>query len=331
MLRRIAILSGLIAIGVTVSAFAAAPAMAKDWPAKPLTLVVPFAAGGSTDVLGRIMAARMSEILGEPIVVENVGGAGGTIGAHRVANAAPDGYQVVLGNTGNFAQSQSLFKKPSYNSLTDFAPVVLLAEQPIVLIARKDLPANDLREFIAYSKEHRANMRFGSAGVGSTIHLACALLNTSIGIDVVHVPYRGGGQAMTDLIAGRLDYQCPIVSAAISPIGSRQVKAIAILSRRRSTVLPDLATADEQGLKNFEAHAWNALFLPKGTPPAIVKKLHDAAVAALDTPSVQERLKKIGIEVVEPERRSSAYLQDFLASEIKKWAAPIKATGLTLD
>lgn len=330
-MRRPAILSEMIAIGLALSTFAAAPVAAQDWPSRPLTMVVPFAAGGSTDVLGRVFAGRMSELLGQQVIVENITGAGGMIGGQRVAKAMPDGYQFVLGNTGNFAQSQSLHKKPSYNSLKDFSPVALLAEQPIVLIVRKDLPANNLHEFITYAKANQAKMQFGSAGAGSTIHLACVLLNAAIGIDAAHVPYRGGTQAMQDLIAGRVDYQCPIASAAISHIESNQVKAIAILSSRRSPILPDLATADEQGLKNFEVFVWNAFFLPKNTPPAIVKKMHDAVVVAMDTPAVQERLKALAIDLVEPERRSQDYLGKFLASEIDRWGAPIKATGLKLD
>ncbi len=268
-MRRPALLSDLSAIGLAVSAFAFTPAAAQDWPTRQLTMVVPFAAGGSTDMLGRIFARRMSELIGQQVIVENVTGAGGMIGAHRIAQAAPDGYQFVLGNTGNFAQSQTLHKKASYNSLTDFVPAVLLTEQPIVLIVRKDFPANNLQEFIAYAKVNQAKMQFGSAGAGSTIHFACVLLNAAIGINVAHVPYRGGTQAMQDLIGGRIDYQCPIASAAISHINGKQVKAIAILSRQRSPILPSVATADEQGLKDFEASVWNAFFLPKGTPPGL--------------------------------------------------------------
>jgi tripartite-type tricarboxylate transporter receptor subunit TctC len=264
-------------------------------------------------------------------VVENVGGAGGMTGTARVAKAAPDGSQLVLGNIGTHAQNQTLYAHPLYNAATDFAPVALIAETPLVLIARKDLPADDLPQFIAYARANQAKMQFGSGGAGSATHIACALLNAAIGITPMHVPYRGGAPAMQDLIAGRIDYMCLDTPLAIAQIEAHAVKAIAILTRGRSPSLPALASAQEQGLADFEASNWCALFLPHGTPAAVVQRLHDAAVATMDTAEVQAKLQRIGAIIVAPGRRSPEYLQKFVAREIERWAAPIKASGVSLD
>jgi tripartite-type tricarboxylate transporter receptor subunit TctC len=201
----------------------------------------------------------------------------------------------------------------------------------MVLIARKDLPVNDLQEFIAHTKTNQAKMQYGSAGAGSAPHLACALLNVAIGVNVTHTPYRGGGPAIQDLIAGRLDYQCTIASTAIPQIEANAVKAIAILTKGRLPILPTLASAHEQGLVNFEAADWFAVFFPKGTAENIVAKLHNAAVATMEIPSVQARLKEIGAIIVAPERRSPEYLANFLLREIERWAAVIRASGVSMD
>jgi tripartite-type tricarboxylate transporter receptor subunit TctC len=303
-----------------------APVAAQDYPNRPMTMVIPFAAAGGVDVVGRIIAARMSEILGRPIVVENVGAAGGMVGSARVSRATPDGYQFVLGSVGTHAQNQTLYKNPSYNSASDFAPVALVAEQPIVLAARKDFPADNLPEFIAYTKTHQDKMQYGSPGTGSSTHLACALFTAAIGVKVTHIPFRTN--ATQDLIAGRTDYQCMSGAAAVPLIEGKMAKMIATLTRARWSRLPDLESAHEQGLTNFEAYIWYALFLPKGTPQPIVQKLHAAAVQAMETPLVQERLDRAGATVPTPDRRSPEYLQTFVESEIAKWAGPIKAAGL---
>ena len=305
------------------------PAAAENWPARPLTMVVPFAAGGGTDVLGRILGRRLSEILGQQVIIENVGGAGGMVGSARVAKAAPDGYQFVLGSRAD-AINQTLYKNPLYNLATDLAPVALIADQPTLLVARNDLPVGNLVEFIAYARANQATMQMASAGAGSTGHLDCMLLNATIGIKVTHVPYRGGGPAMQDLIAGRIDYICTLSATARQQIEGKLIKAVAILSRDRSAMLPGLASAREQGL-DFEASTWFGFFLPKGTPAPIVQKLNEATVAAIDTPSVQEQLKEVGAVAVAPERRSPGYLQKFVLSEIDKNASPIKAAGLAID
>jgi tripartite-type tricarboxylate transporter receptor subunit TctC len=302
-----------------------------EWPTRPVTMVIPFAAGGPTDVLGRVMAERMSQILGQQVVVENVGGAGGMTGSQRVARAAPDGSSFVLGTVGTHAQNQTLYKKPAYDAASDFAPAAFIAEVPLVLITRKDFPANTLQDFIKYAKENQGKMTFGSAGAGSATHLGCVLLNSAMGVDISHVPYRGTGPAMQDLAGGRIDYMCEIVTTALPQIEGGAVKAIATLTKARSPVLPKLATADEQGLKDFEAYTWNAFFLPKGTPEPIIKKLHEASVQAMETPAVKDRLQGLGASLVAPERRSPDYLANFVRSEIEKWAVPIKASGVSME
>jgi tripartite-type tricarboxylate transporter receptor subunit TctC len=322
-----AVIAAILATG----SWAAAQTSSPTWPTAPVTLVVPFAAGGPMDTIGRILASRLAEVLGQPVVVENIGGAGGMSGTARVAKAAPNGYQIVLGNIGTHAQNQTLYRHPLYNAATDFAPVALIAETPLVLVARKDLPTDDLQTFMAYARANQDKMQFGSGGTGSATHIACAMLNGAIGINPTHVPYRGGAPAMQDLIAGRIDYLCIDTPIANPQIESRTVKPIAILTHGRSPSLPTLASADEQGLKNFEASNWCALFLPKGTPPAVVQRLHDAAVAAMEMPTVQAELQRIGTTVVAPDRRSSDYLEKFVAREIERWAAPIKASGVSLD
>jgi tripartite-type tricarboxylate transporter receptor subunit TctC len=227
--------------------------------------------------------------------------------------------------------SQVARKTPLYDSLADFTPVALIAEQPFALIARKDLPADGLREFIAYAKANETKMQYGSAGAGAATHLVCALLDTAIGIKARHVPYDGGAPALRDLVDGRIDYFCPVVTIAIPQIEKKSVKAIAILSKNRAPILPTLASAAEQGLTDFTASTWFAIFLPKGTPEPIVRSLHAAIMATMETPAVQARLKDIGADLVAPERRSPDYLQAFLKNEIVKWAAAIKAANLAVD
>lgn len=322
---------GAIATGLMLNAFPYAPAAAQEWPARPVTMVVPYAAGGAIDVVARILGPHLSDILRQQVIIENVGGAGGMIGADRVAKAAPDGYQFVFGNLGTHAQNQTLYKQPRYNAATDFAPVALVVEQPFVLVARKDFPADNLQGFVAYAKASQAKLQYGSAGAGSGVHLACALLNRAIGVDVTHIAYRGGGPAMQDLIAGRIDYQCLNASAAIPHIESKLVKAIAIMSKSRSQILPSLASAEEQGIKDFDVENWAAFFLPKGAPAAIVRKMNEATVAVMNRPAVQQRLRELGAEVVAPGRRSPEYLRQFVESEIKKWAETIKASGLAIN
>src|SRR6202790_60968 len=274
---------------------------AQPSPTRPLTMINPFAAGGPNDVLARLFAQRMGEILGQSIIIENVGGAGGMNGADRVAKAAPDGYTFLQGTVGTQAQNQTLFKKPAYNATTDFAPVALIVEAPLVLVARKDMPVKDMKEFVAYAKANKEKMQYASAGTGSAIHLGCALMNMVTGLDVVHVPYRGANPAMQDLMSGRVDYLCDILTTAKPQIDSGAVKAIAILTRERSPVLPNVPTAIEQGFA-VEAYTWNAFFLPKGTPEEIVQKLNRATVEAMKTPALRAKLESAGLKFVSDDR-----------------------------
>ena len=305
-------------------------ANAQIFPDRTLTMVIPFAAGGPTDVLGRVMAQRMGEILGQTVIVENIGGAGGMNGGKKVADSKPDGYTMLLGTVGTQAQGQTLYKHPLYNALTDFTPVALIADVPIVLIARKDLPVNNFKDFVTYAKANASKMQFGSAGAGSATHLGCVVLNTAMGTDIVHVPYKGTGPAMQDLIGGRIDYLCEIITTAKPQIDGGRVKALAIMTKERSPVEPNLPTTLEQGL-DVQAYTWNAIYLPKGAPADVVKKLNEAAIAAMTTSAVRDRLESIGAMVVAPDRRSPEYLGKFTADEIKKWEAPIKSSGVSVE
>jgi tripartite-type tricarboxylate transporter receptor subunit TctC len=320
----------LAALAAATFAYAL-PASADDFPSHSMTMVIPFAAGGPTDILGRVVAGRMSEVLGQTVVVENVGGAGGMTGSARVANAAPDGYQFVLGTVGTHAQGQTLYKHPLYNSVTDFTPAILIANVPIVLETRKDLPVNNFKEFVDYAKANQSKLQFASAGAGSATHLGCVLLNYVIGVNVTHVPYRGTGPALQDLEGGRVDYMCDIITTAKPPIDSGVVKGLAILDTKRSPALPNVPTAAEQGTPNLVAYTWNAIFLPKNTPEPIVKKIHDAALAAMHTPAVHDKLTELGAEIVSDQDATPQHLGELVKSEIDKWATPIKASGVTVE
>src|SRR5262249_53178693 len=229
------------------------------------------------------------------------------------------------------AANQTFYKTPLYNAAIDFAPVMLIAQTPLVLLARKDLPANNLKEFIAYAKANQASMQYGSGGPGSPSHFDCGRWNAAIGINVTHVPYRGAAPAMQDLIAGRIDYQCPDTPIAIPQIQSKMVKAIAILTRDRSPGLPGQPSAHEQGLTNFDASNWFASFSPSGPPPTSDNTLTAATLAPLNPPAVKTRMQEIGADLVARERSSPEYLQKFVETEIQKWAGPIKASGVSME
>ena len=321
----------LVAAALAVSLFGSCQAEAQDWPTRPLTLVVPFSPGGGVDASARVQAQRMSELLGQPIVVENIGAAAGMAGGQRVATAAPDGYTFLVGNTGTHAYNQSLYKKPLYNAATDFQPVGLMTESPRILIARKDLPVNGLQEFIAYAKQNQTKMQYGSAGVGSGTHLPCALLNMAMGVDITHIPYRGAGPVMQDLIGGRLDYMCDTIQTGAAQANSNTVKGIAVMSAKRVPIIPDVPTTGEQGLPGVEATVWNAFFLPKGTPEPIVRKLNQAMRDTLEDATIRKRLEAFGLELVPPEQRTPEYLAKFLPEEIARWGKVIKAAGISAD
>jgi tripartite-type tricarboxylate transporter receptor subunit TctC len=318
--------------GILVGAIGLADgAAAQDYPTRAITMVIPFAAGGPTDVLGRLVAPTMGQSLGQQVIIENIGGAGGQTGSKRVADARPDGYTTLIGTVGTHAQAQTLYKRPLYNAQTDFTPVALIAQVPIVLIVRKDLPVKDFKEFVAYTKANQAKMQFGSAGAGSATHLGCVLLNYLIGANVTHIPFRGTGPAMQELTAGRIDYVCEVISTAKPQIDGGNVRGLAIFDTKRSPVLPNLPTAVEQGTDKLIAYTWNAIFLPKNAPAPIVNKLNAAAVAAIKTQSVRDRLTSLGAEVASEDHATPQYLADLVKSEIVKWAGPIKASGVTVD
>ncbi len=293
-------------------------------------MIVPFAAGGPTDLLGRLLAQRMGEILGQTVIVENVTGAGGMTGMKRLADAKPDGYTIGIGTVGTHAQNQWLYEHPAYNSVTDFTPIALIAEVPIVVFARKDLPVSNLKEFTAYARSNQAAMQYGSGGAGAASHLACVVLNSAIGTDITHVPYKGGEPAMQDVIAGRMDFGCDLISTVKPQIDSGSVKALAVLSEARSPAEPGLPTAAEQGV-DAQAYSWNAVFLPKGASDDLVKKLNAAALEAIKTPAFRERLESLGAQVVSEDRATPEYLAGFVKSEIAKWQGPIKTSGVKVQ
>jgi tripartite-type tricarboxylate transporter receptor subunit TctC len=321
--RRVWVLSIAIA-----AAFTGHVAVAQEWPRNTIKIVVSAAAGGPIDVFARVIADRLGQTLGQTAVVENTPGAGGAVGGQRVARATPDGYTVLLGTSATHTFSQLLYAKPLYDAKADFAPVGLMAVIPLVLIVRKDLPANTMAEFVAYAKANAANMNYGSAGVGSSTHLGCALLTKTIGAAINHVPYRGTGPAMQDLMAGRIDFLCEIVVTAAPQVQSGNVRAIATMAQDRSPVLPDVPTTVEGGFPALKADSFTALFVPKGTPPAIVTKLNAAMSSTLDDAGVRGKLEQLGASIVKPEARSPAMLETFVGDELVKWKRIVEASGI---
>ena len=305
------------------------PALAEDWPVHPLTMVVPWAAGGGTDVMGRIMAKRMTEILGQPVIVENLPGGGGMVGSAHVARAEPDGYTFVFGSRSD-AIDMTLYKHPIYSFKDDLAPVVLVADQPTILVAREDLAVNGLKDFVDYVKKNASTVKMGSAGIGATGTVDCVLFNDKIGVNVQPIPYRGSGPAMEDLIARQFDYFCTISGSAVSPVQNNLVKGLAVFKKDRMPSLPNVPTSYEQGIP-FEGSTWFGFLAPKKTPPEIVKKLHDASVDAMETPEVQKQLANNGTYVFPPDQRSTEYFQSIIVPEIEKNGAPLKAAGVSVD
>jgi tripartite-type tricarboxylate transporter receptor subunit TctC len=309
----------------------AGTASAQNFPNRPITFIIPFAAGGPTDVLGRIVGARMSELLGQQLVIENVGGAGGMTGSKRVMDARPDGYTIGIGTVGTHAQGQTLYKRPLYNSQTDFQPVALLAQVPILLTVRKDLPAKDLQEFIAYAKANQGKMQFGSAGAGSATHLGCVLLNYLMGTNIVHVPFKGTGPAMAELQAGRIDFMCEISSTAKAHVDAGAIRALTIMNMTRSPAMPNIPSSKEQGMPELVAYTWNAIFAPKGLPKDVLDRLNKAAVDAINSPAVKEKLAGLGAEIATGNQTTPEYLAKLVKDETEKWAVPIKASGVSVE
>jgi tripartite-type tricarboxylate transporter receptor subunit TctC len=315
----------------TLAALAFQPAAAEEWPTRPVTMVVPFAAGGPMDTLARILQPTLGEKLGQPIIVENMPGGGGMTGSLRVAQASEDSHLFVLASIGTHAIGYSMHSKPPYHPANDFQPVMFVADAPLLLMTKKDLAPNTLTEFMTYTKANHQNMTFSSGGTGTSSHVSCVMLNQLIGVNVTHVPYRGGGPAFADVIAGRIDYICNYVSIGAQAVKQGQVKAIAMLAGERTPLLPDLPTANEQGLKDFDVSAWNAVLLPKSATTAMVEKLNDAMRLTIDSPAVRARFDSVGLIPAAPNRRSPEYLRKFIDTEVEKWAAPVKAAGLQID
>jgi tripartite-type tricarboxylate transporter receptor subunit TctC len=306
-------------------------AAAQDWPNRTITLIVPFAPGGGIDASARLQAAVVSEILGQTIIIENVGAAAGTIGSGRVAKAAPDGYTFLVGNSGTHSYSQSLYKKKPYDSSEDFEAIGMVTDSPRLLVARKGLPVNDLKELVAYMKANQDKMQFSSAGVGSGTHLPCAMFNFTLGVNVTHVPYRGEGPALQDVIGDRIDYMCTTIQSGAVQAKQGTVKGIAVMAPRRAAIVPDMATTGEQGLANVEATVWNGFFFPKGTPKPIVDKMNKALESMIARPDVRQKLEALGLEILPPEQRTPAYHAKFMKEDIERWGKVIKAAGISVD
>ena len=321
----------LVALALAAILQHPAGALAQTWPSRPITLVVPYAVGGPVDTVARIVSARMSEILGQQFVVENLAGAGGMTAGAKVAKAAPDGYTMLVSGSATLTQIPNLYKKPAYNPLTDFEHVVIHSDSARILITRPNFPANNLAEFIAYSKANQASMQFGSAGAGTGLHICAVLLNGAMGTTMTHVPYRGSALAVQDLIAGRIDFMCDQISTAISQIRGGTVKAIATMGLERAPGLEELPTADEQGIKGLDCGSWGSFSAPKGTPSAIVQRVAKASNEAVETPAVRDRFKALGVVVPAAERRTPEYLAKFVEAEFARWAVPIKASGVSAD
>ncbi len=302
----------------------AAPAAAQNYPTRGITMVVPFAAGGPTDVISRIVTAHMAQTLGQSIVIENVVGAGGTTATTRAARAANDGYTLITGHMGTHAASVPLYPKLAYHPETDFEPVALLAGTPILILARKDFPPKDLKEFVAYVKANAEKVNAAHAGVGSVSHVSCELLNSVLGIKPVGVPFNGTGPAMNALVAGQVDYMCDQIVNAVPQINAGTIKAYAIATPERNPSLPNVPTTTEAGLPAFQAQAWNAIFAPKGTSPAIIATLSAAAIKALDDEAVRKRLLELGSVIPAPAGRTPEALGSLVKSEIAKWTPVLK-------
>jgi putative tricarboxylic transport membrane protein len=306
---------------------AIAPARAQDYPTRSITMIVPFAAGGPTDVIARIVTGHMAQTLGQSIIIENVVGAGGTTASARAARAANDGYTLITGHMGTHAASVPLYPNLAYHPEKSFEPVALLAGTPILILARKDFPPKDLKEFVTYVKANADKVNAAHAGVGSVSHVSCQLLNSILGIEPVGVPFNGTGPAMNALVAGQVDYMCDQIVNAVPQINAGTIKAYAIATPERNPSLPNVPTTAEADLPAFQAQAWNAIFAPKGTPAPIIAKLNAAAVKALDDETVRKRLLELGSVVPPPSDRTPEALGALVNSEIKKWTPVLKPAG----
>ncbi|TPQ36115.1 hypothetical protein C2U70_13520 [Bradyrhizobium guangdongense] len=312
-----------VAAAASLCAFVA-PAQAQTYPTRSITMIVPFAAGGPTDVISRIVTGHMAQTLGQSIIIENVVGAGGTTATSRAARAANDGHTLITGHMGTHAASVPLYPKLAYHPEKDFEPIALLAGTPILILARKDFPPKDLKEFVAYVKANAEKVNAAHAGVGSVSHVSCELLHSILDIKPVGVPFNGTGPAMNALVGGQVDYMCDQIVNAVPQINAGTIKAYAIATPARNPSLPNVPTTTEAGLPAFQAQAWNAIFAPKGTSPAILATLNAAAVKALDDENVKKRLLDLGSVIPAPAERTPEALAALVKAEVAKWSAVLK-------
>lgn len=310
--------------------FGSALAHAQTYPTKTITMIVPFAAGGPTDTVARLVAQSMGTKLKQQIIIENVGGAGGTIGAARVAKAAPDGYTLFLHHIGQ-STAPALYRKLSYNAQTDFEPIGLVTDVPMTIVARKDFPAKDFREFLSYVKANKDKITYANAGVGSASHLCGMLFMTAIGTDLTTVPYKGTGPAMNDLLGGQVDFMCDQTTNTTSQIKSGKIKAYGVTTKARLASMPDLPTLNEAGLPGFEVAVWHGMYAPKGTPKPIIDTLASALQTALKDPNVKQRFADLGTEPVAEKRATPEALRTHVKSEIERWSPIIAKAGVYAD
>ena len=302
-------------------------ARAQDYPTRTATVIVPFAAGGPADITGRIVADIFSRYLGQKFVVENAVGAGGTTGAIRAARAPADGYTILSGHLGTNALAPAFYPNLAYDPQKDFEPIGLTAEYPELLVVRKDFPANNLREFVAYAKANPEKLNVGHAGLGSVSYIGCLLLHSAIGIKPTMIPFTGTAPVLNAMLSGQVDYECDPVLGTLSQVQAGNVKALAVAAKKRSPLLPDVPTSYEQGLPEFDIAPFYAVFVPSGTPQAIVDKLADALSKGLNEDAVKKRLAELGAESVEQERRGPKALTDLIKTESARLLPILKAAA----
>ncbi|RPH90068.1 MAG: tripartite tricarboxylate transporter substrate binding protein BugD [Desulfobacteraceae bacterium] len=317
-----------ILIGLAL--LAAGPAFAQQYPTKVITMIIPFSAGGPTDTVGRLTARAMGESLKGQIIIENVGGAGGTIAAARVARSAPDGYTIFMHHIGQ-STAPSLYRKLPYDVFQDFEPIGLVTDVPMTLVARKDFPPKNLKELIAYVKANKDKVTYANAGLGAASHLCGMLFMSAIQTDLTTIPYKGTGPAMNDLLGGQVDFMCDQTTNTTSQIKGGKIKVYGVTTKTRVPSLPDVPTMNEAGLPNFEVAVWHALYAPKGTPKPIIDKLVKALQDALKDPNVKQRFAELGTEPVPEKRATPEALRAHLKAEVDKWAPVIKKAGIYAD
>jgi len=312
----------------SLAAIASKAAAQASYPAKPITVIVPFAAGGPTDALARVVCAKMSEILGQQLVVENVGGAGGTIGVNKVAKAANDGYTLLFTHMGTLAVNIALYKSLPYDSQKDLEPIGMGGTNPMVLVAKKDLPAKTFAEFQDYVKANQKKVQYGMAGIGAASHLGGLMLNSMMKVEVLEIPYKGTGPALNDLVSGQFDYMVDQAVNVLAQISSGNIKALGVSTLKRLPQLPNVPTIDEAGLKGYEVTIWNGFFGPKGMSKDNIAKINDALVKVLADPNVAKRLTELAVDLPSKEEASPDALRAQLKASIDKWVPAVKAAGV---